>query len=1173
MAGSFLSPLGELAEYEDIKEDLCRSKGPVCVSGGTDSQKAHQIAGLASGYPLALVVAADEARAGALFDDINNFCDNAVLYPAKDMLFWSANVQGGQVTRRRMRVIKKVLEEKRGVVVTTVDGLMDCLMPADALMDCLLFVEEGQALDMGEAAARLAAMGYERQTQVEGEGQFAVRGGILDVFPLTEENPVRIELWGDEVDTIRAFDTETQRSIQRLQSIWIYPSREVVIAERLLEQGLDSIAAQAKKAEDGFRARKQTEQAVRVKSVGRELAAELSDGGFAGMADTCIKFFYPEASSFLGYFPEDMPVFIDEPQLVRERARTVYGEFSAGMEDRLAAGKILPGQADIMYSDEVTMERLMRGRTVLFMALGSKDFRTPRRYSVTARSTTSYKGNISLMASDLERFKREGWRVVLYCASGARGERLAADLNDQYGLRAFYTEDRDKTVLPGQICVVRGSLHKGFEYPLIRFAMICEDDLFGTSAKKKRRRAGRRDGQALSLSQIAVGDYVVHENHGIGIYRGLEKLTVDGVEKDYIKIEYAKNGCLFVPVTQLDLISKYTGGASPKVNTLGGQEWSRTKSRAAGAVKEMAADLLRLYADRQVSTGFKYSPDTVWQREFEELFPYELTDDQEKAIQACKSDMESGKVMDRLICGDVGYGKTEIALRAAFKAVQDGKQVAYLVPTTILAQQHYNTFRQRMMGFPVQVELLSRFRSSKEQEKTISDLKKGLVDIVIGTHRLLSDDVAYKDLGLLIIDEEQRFGVAHKEKIKKLKKNVDVMALTATPIPRTLHMSLIGIRDMSVLEEPPMNRMPIQTYVMEYAQEYVKEAIDRELARGGQVYYVHNRVHDIADVCANVQALVPDAYVAYAHGQMNERELERIMLDFVNGEIDVLVSTSIIETGLDISNVNTIIVQDADRFGLAQLYQLRGRVGRSARTAYAFLMYRASKVLGDDAAKRLQAIREYTELGSGVRIAMRDLEIRGAGDLLGAKQHGHMEAVGYDLYCRLLNDAVRSLKGETAAPVTQTSVDLAVDAYIPSSYIMNEEQKLELYKRIAAIESADERRDMQDELTDRFGEIPKPVENLMLVSHMRHMAEKVYVKEITGGLREIKLLMDPSAPARTELIPELVNKYKGRLRFLASPSPRFVFGGTQKGTKDAAGMLEELMELLADMEMLFAAQI
>jgi transcription-repair coupling factor (superfamily II helicase) len=718
-----------------------------------------------------------------------------------------------------------------------------------------------------------------------------------------------------------------------------------------------------------------------------------------------------------------------------------------------------------------------------------------------------------------------------------------------------------------------GHVKRGFEYPLLKFVVITESDIFGAQKKKKKRRRQFEGQKIQDFAELKVGDYVVHETHGLGIYQGIEKVEMNGTIKDYIKISYRDGGNLYVLATGLDVIQKYASADAaklPKLNKLGTQEWTRTKTKVRSAVDEVAKDLVELYAVRQQKEGFAFEKDSVWQKEFEEMFPFDETEDQLAAIAATKEDMESHRIMDRLICGDVGYGKTEIAIRAAFKAVQDGKQVAFLVPTTILAQQHYNTFTQRMKDFPVRIDLMSRFRTPAEQKKTVTDLKKGLVDIVIGTHRILSADIQFKDLGLLVIDEEQRFGVTHKEKIKKLKENVDVLTLTATPIPRTLHMSLIGIRDMSVLEEAPQDRQPIQTFVCEYNEEMIREAIVRELSRGGQVYYVYNRVNNIADMAAIIQKLVPEAAVAFAHGQMKEHELERIMYDFINGEIDVLVSTTIIETGLDISNVNTMIIHDSDQLGLSQLYQLRGRVGRSSRTAYAFLMYKRDKMLKEIAEKRLSAIREFTELGSGFKIAMRDLEIRGAGNLLGKKQSGHMEAVGYDLYCKMLNDAVRTLKGESRTVDFTTTVELEADAFIPPAYIVNEQQKLDIYKRIAGVENAAESADMKEELLDRFGEVPRCVDNLLRIALIRVKAHSLYVTEIKGRDGELKLLLRPDALLRVENIPELLHQYGSPLTFTAKGTPYFLLRYKKCGVveKDAEHLISLTEKLLADMEQL-----
>ncbi len=762
------------------------------------------------------------------------------------------------------------------------------------------------------------------------------------------------------------------------------------------------------------------------------------------------------------------------------------------------------------------------------------------------------------------------------CASRTRGKRLAEELLAE-GLNAFYSEEEKRVVQPGEIMVVHGNVSRGYEYPMIRYAVLSETDVFGREKKQKKRRKKTYEGRRISsFTDLSVGDYVVHENHGLGIYRGIEKITVDKTVKDYMKIEYSRGACLYILATQLDAIQKYGSSDAakvPRLNSLGGQDWKKTRSKVRGAVQEVAKDLVELYAARQSEKGYVYGPDTVWQKEFEELFPYEETEDQQRAIQDMKKDMESDKIMDRLICGDVGYGKTEVAIRAAFKAVQESRQVVYLVPTTILAQQHYNTFVQRMKEFPVRIDLMCRFRTPGQQKKTLEDLRKGLVDILIGTHRVLSKDVEYKDLGLLIIDEEQRFGVADKEKIKKLKTSVDVLALSATPIPRTLHMSLAGIRDMSVLEEPPMDRMPVQTYVCEYDEEMVRAAIHRELNREGQIYYVYNRVESIGEVAHRIQELVPEAHVAFAHGQMKEHDLERIMYEFIQGDIDVLVSTTIIETGMDISNVNTIIIHDADRMGLSQLYQLRGRVGRSNRTAYAFLLYKKDKMLKEVAEKRLHAIREYSDLGSGFKIAMRDMEIRGVGTLLGQRQHGHMQAVGYHLYCKMLNEAVLRMKGESKAAEEdfETVADLQIDAYIPDTYIKNEALKLDIYRRIAAVENEAEQEDMLEELIDRFGDPPRSVLNLLEITRLRGQAHELYIREIKGRTDQITFIMYEKAGIDAARIPELIERMKGAMVFRRSEPVQFIYTiNSQKAGKNPPGLLTVAFQVLEEMRILKA---
>lgn len=1078
---AFLTPLQGLAEFEQIKEKSKTNKGILQVSGCMESQKSHLMYGLSGIAPYRLILAEDERRAREIYEDYRFYDRKVYSYPAKDLLFFQADIHGNLLIRQRMKVIKALLEEKELTVVTSIDGCMDFLESLEKIKEQLIHYESDSTVDTEQLKNQLVALGYERVGQVEMPGQFSVRGGIVDIYCLTEENPWRIELWGDEIDSIRSFDPESQRSLENLEELTIYPAVEHIGDKDMV--------------------------------------------------------------SFLDYFPEERTIiFLDEPNRLTEKGGAVEEEYRQSRMHREEKGsRNLP--ENWLCSFEQLQKELNKRNCISVCALEPKQagWKVREKFYLEVKSISAYNNSFELLVKDLHQYKKQGYRIALLSGSRTRAERLAKDLQEE-GLVAFYGQDYDREICPGEIMVVYGHAKKGFEYPLIKFAVMTESDIFGQEQKKKKKKnySGSR---IQDFAELSIGDFVVHEKHGLGIYRGIEKVEVDRIVKDYIKIEYRGGSNLYIPATQLDCLQKYSGAdasKAPKLNKLGTQEWNKTKSKVRGAVKNIAKELVELYAVRQEKEGYVCGPDTVWQREFEEMFPYEETEDQLSAIEDAKRDMESTRIMDRLICGDVGYGKTEVALRAAFKEVQESRQVAYLAPTTILAQQIYNTFVQRMKEFPVRVELLCRFRTPAQQKKAIEDLKKGQVDVIIGTHRILSKDVQFKNLGLLIVDEEQRFGVTHKEKIKQLKKDVDVLTLTATPIPRTLHMSLIGIRDMSVLEEPPMDRMPIQTYVMEYDEETVREAINRELRRGGQVYYVYNRVTDIADVALRIAKLVPDARVDFAHGQMSERELENVMYSFVNGDIDVLVSTTIIETGLDISNVNTMIIHDSDRYGLSQLYQLRGRIGRSNRTAYAFLMYRKNVMLKETAEKRLAAIREYTDLGSGFKIAMRDLELRGAGNLLGAQQHGHMNAVGYDLYCKMLNEAVKEAKGIHTMEDFETSVDLNVDAYIPDSYISNEFQKLDIYKRIAGIETQQDYDDMLEELLDRFGEPGKAVLNLLAIAKLKAIAHQGYVTEIKQTGKTVRFTLYEKARLNTEGFPALMQKYRRGLQFKNEQEPKFI---------------------------------
>ncbi|EJZ69545.1 transcription-repair coupling factor [Lachnoanaerobaculum sp. OBRC5-5] len=1057
----FENPLKRLADFESLEESIKKEKFPVQVSDMSEPGKAHLISELMKEEKAwKLVISYDEDNASRLYEDIGCFLDEVYLYPARDLLFFTADIRSSQITAKRVEVWKHLREDKSGVIVTTVDALMDKLEDYHKFCEATLEIKKEDIIDIEKISKKLTDIGYERSFETSNPGQFSIRGGIMDIFPLTEEYPVRIELWDDEIDAMKSFDPASQRSIDELDYVNIYPAREKVL------------------------------------------------GG---------------EQSFLRYFDyNNTLIYIDEPARTMDKARKTEDEYNQS-----AAGRIESGQykkediPDIFGADEV-FHSLNKAPSIALTGLDNriKELEIKAMYSVFSRMSGVYHEDFTNLVDDLKKYRADKTRVALVCASKTRAKRLADSFRNDYSLDAFFSEgEKDISIAPGQIAIFVGNIHSGFEYPAINFALISETDIFKTPKKKKRREKEYEGDRVTSLSELHIGDYIVHEDHGLGIYKGIEKIERDDVIKDYVKIEYQGGDNCFVPVSKLNRIQKYGGGEikKPKLNKLGGVEWSKTKSRVKTEVEEMAKELVELYASRLKGQGVFYGEDTLWQREFEEMFEYEETYDQIKAIEDAKRDLETGKIMDRLICGDVGYGKTEIALRIAFKVIQEGYQVLYLVPTTILARQHYNTFVQRMKDFPVKIGLLSRFNTKKEQNQTVSDLEKGLVDIVIGTHRLLSKDVAPKKLGLVIVDEEQRFGVRHKEKLKQLCENVNVLTLTATPIPRTLHMSLSGIRDLSVLEEPPVDRKPIQTYVMEYHDETVKEAIRREVARGGQVYYLYNRVNNIEEVAAHVRALLPDINVEYVHGRMDERHLEERMVDFINGDVDVLVTTTIVETGLDVPNANTIIVHDADRLGLSQLYQLRGRVGRSKRSAYAFLMYTRNKLLSEEASKRLKAIREFTELGSGIKIAMRDLEIRGAGNVLGVTQHGHMEEVGYDLYVKLLNTAVRALKtGKPVEEEVEASVEIDSSAYIPSSYISNEETKLEIYKKIALVKTEEDFLDMQDELIDRFGEMPKSVANLLYVARIKALASSMFINDIIVNKLQIKWTMRENKEIKTD---------------------------------------------------------
>ena len=1100
------NPASKTRIFFELTEAL-EKKEPLFVEGISDSLKSLLALGFQGKWILYLCKT--EERAKEILQDGKIFAENCVLFPAKDYLFYKADTRGNYISRERSECLRQLVEEEEGMVVTTLPAMLEKLEGKNAFRQAVFTVQLGQTLSLEGLQDNLHSLGYQRVDQVESRGEYSLRGGILDVFSNQMEEPLRIEFFDDEVDSLRYFSLESQRSLEQVEEANIYP---------VSEQGKPSSL---------------------------------------------------KAFSLLDYLPKDCLVIVDEPARVLEEGKRVEEEFIAYFSQRAEAEKEEKSPLDL-FSVRTLMEECASRPIFFFSSLGglsewSEVFENPpKSLSVECREIPFYGKQFAQFKGDMEKYKKEKVRISLYSPSQSRASRLAEELR-QEGLSAYcpdtLSEDREEEENPGSIRVLSQYLRKGFYLPQEKILVMTEQDLYGQSlAGRKRRKKKQVESLHIgSLTELHKGDYVVHESHGIGIYEGIERIVTDGVSKDYLKILYGDGGNLYLPVNKLDGIEKYAGkeAKAPKLNRLNGSEWQKTKSKVKGAVREIAKELLALYAKRQQERGYPFGKDTVWQREFEEAFPYEETGDQLLAIEATKEDMESEKIMDRLVCGDVGYGKTEIALRAAFKAVQDSKQVAYLCPTTILAQQIYNGFVERMKGFPVEVGILSRFQSQKEVHKTLEQLASGRIDILVGTHRLLSKDVYFKNLGLLVVDEEQRFGVQHKERIKSLKENVDVLTLSATPIPRTLHMSLVGIRDLSILEEAPMDRLPIQTYVMEEEEGTIREAISRELRRNGQVYYVHNRVKSIEDTALRLQKLLPEARIAYAHGQMGEKELEEIMLSFIAGEIDVLVSTTIIETGLDIPNANTLIIQDADKMGLSQLYQIRGRVGRSNRTSYAFLLYKKGKSLTEESEKRLKAIREFTELGSGIRIALRDLEIRGAGNVLGAEQHGHMEAVGYELYTKLLRHAVLLEKGEKQEEEDfETQLDVDLDAFIPESYMENEEQKLEAYQKIALLSSEEEKMDLEDELTDRYGDLPYQVENLFQVASLRNLLHKIGVTECKIKRGEIHFLFFPKAKINTAAIPALISESQGEIRFVNGESPKLLY--KKKNLRDLPKIQESM---------------
>ncbi|GGJ08862.1 transcription-repair-coupling factor [Alicyclobacillus cellulosilyticus] len=1078
-----------------------------------------------------VVVTHSVSQATAIWEDLRELLpeEPVLLFPERELAIVDVVAYSRDVVSDRVRVLQHLCEGRPALVVATIASAVQPVTAKAHFRQRLLTFRVGEDPGIGNPAEALVHAGYERVDVVENPGQFSVRGGILDVFPLGAEHPYRIEFFDTEVDSIRAFDVASQRSVEKYDEVTVGPALDLLVPQAVMAQAADHLQQHLDQ-----RLRTVTDLEVRDRlqtTVGADIR-KLKDGlPFYGLS-RYVEAFPKHVHTLLDYCIGRTMVCFDEPSRLTERQRGLEKEFEEWLSAALLRGELLSGTVKPPVFDRVWEHRGMSGIqfSTFARAGGAGGHRLAAVLNVSAKAMQSFHGQMNLLKTEVQRWQRSGMRVVFLAATPERAERLERVLAD-YRIPA---ERRERFADAREPQILIGNLSGGFELPLLRLAAVVETEVFTSKKKGRRLRAEMSNAERIkSYQELKVGDYVVHVNHGIGKYLGIRTLEIDGRHKDYLHLQYAGNDSLYVPVEQIDQVQRYIGAEDkePKLYHLGGGEWNRVKRRVSKSVRDIAEDLLKLYAAREATPGYAFSPDTPWQKDFEAMFPYEETPDQLRAIEEIKRDMERPRPMDRLLCGDVGYGKTEVALRAAFKAVMDGKQVCVLVPTTVLAHQHYETFKERFSGFPVTVDVLSRFRSRSETQAILKGLREGTIDVIIGTHRLLQKSVQFKDLGLLIIDEEQRFGVTHKERIKQLRTNVDCLTLTATPIPRTLHMSMIGVRDLSVIETPPENRFPVQTYVVEFNESLVREAIERELGRGGQVYFLYNNVQGIQSMAERVRRLVPEARVAVAHGQLPEDELERVMLDFLEGEIDVLVTTTIIETGLDIPNVNTLIVYDADRLGLAQLYQLRGRVGRSNRIAYAYFTYQKDKVLTEVAEKRLQAIKEFTELGSGFKIAMRDLAIRGAGNLLGAEQHGFINSVGFEMYNEMLAQAIKELRGVQEKEQPEPAIELAVEAYIPDTYIPDATQKIAMYKKFKYVRSLEAADDLEDELVDRYGDLPEPVHNLLDITRIKSLAMAHGIDHIADHGQDTILRFRDEAAAQMDFakLNALSHRHKGQL--------------------------------------------
>ena len=1163
-----LQPLQHSREFMQLTDALKTNEHTLGVYGLVDSQKSHLAAALQHQREgQLLLITETEVQARQLAEDLNFYLGGgAYLFPSRQPVLYAAEASSVSTGDERLKTLEVLAAQQPAVITASMEALFVKLPPPALFRRLKLTFQLGETIHRETLLQTLVAQGYQRTDQVEEKGQFSIRGDIIDIYSPVAASPCRIELFDDEVDSIRYFDLVTQQSIDKIQAITISPATEWILEEgdrRRMVEALKRMKGQGTSESGSPEGCSPPERCAQLTSRLEENRVPQDMEGLQDLA-------YEKAASLLDYLVPDSLVLLDEPQRLRSRAEGVSDEWKEHFTVLLERQQVLPVQAHCLFTYAELVAKIKEKTVVTFHLLprSEKEFPAQTVVNFVTRSVPSFQGKMNWLFDELRSLVQKQYRLVLLAATKEKALKLMESIREA-GLPVQYLADAPQSrshLASGMVTILPGSVHRGFEYVGCQYLLLSDYELYGAH-KRKTVRPKRRDGRAIqSFVELKPGSFVVHENHGIGRYEGIESLMVDGITRDYLKISYAGADHLYVPTDQMDLIQKYIGAEdkAPRMNRLGGTDWAKTKSRVKKAIEDMADELLELYAKRNRQKGYAFSPDTELQQQFEYLFPYEETPDQLKSIEEVKADMETERPMDRLLCGDVGYGKTEVALRAAFKCAAESKQCAVLVPTTILAQQHFNTFRERFSPFPVRVEMLSRFRTPAQLQKIIKDIKNGLVDVVIGTHRLLSKDVVFKDLGLLIVDEEQRFGVKHKERLKQLKANVDVLTLTATPIPRTLHMAMSGIRDMSVIEDPPEERFPVQTYVVAWNPSLVADAILRETSRGGQVYYLYNRVEGIYTIANQLADRFPELRIGVGHGQMNENELEKVMLDYYEGHYDVLVCTTIIENGLDIPNANTILVHDADQLGLSQLYQLRGRVGRSTRQGYAYLMFQRDKILSEVAEKRLKAIKEFTEFGSGFKIAMRDLEIRGAGNLLGGEQHGHMAAIGYDLYVKLLEETMQKTRGETVEAEREVTIELNVDAYIPKEYIGNAGHKIDVYKKIAAIRSLEDRYEVENEVEDRFGDIPAIVHNLMAVSTMKAMALKAGISHISQKEDTIRIQFGSGLRLNPEALARVIHDFDRRIQFNAGQQPYFIYKAAV--IRDAGQLLRELttiVEILA----------